>query len=240
MSVEIVTENSVGEASVARSNRKAFDDARVFVVNVIGSAGCGKTSLLLAILRGLGHATRVGVITAHPTSHKDADRMAALAGRVVHVSTVEGQCLTAGHARGILDRLDLSKLDLLLVENLSSLVGPCDHDLGEHRRVAVFSVAGGDDKLTKYAHVVAWADVLLLNKTDLLASFPFDLDRFRDEIRRINPQTALFEVSALTGDGLAPFLAWLRWQSHKGPSATAAPKQASTGTSDVAEIEESR
>ena len=112
-------------------------------------------------------------------------------------------------------RLDLDHLDLLLVENVSSLVGPAEHDLGELKRVAVFSVAAGDDKLQKYQDVVRWADVVLLNKTDLLASFPFEVGTFRRRLRRINPRVALFELSARNGEGIDCWSGWLRWESHR-------------------------
>ena len=214
MQFEII-DQSLGESDAARLNRKLFARDQVFAVNVVGGAGCGKTALILETLRGLRRTTHVGVIAAHPTSHRDTERLAGLADCAVHVNTAEGECLTARHVRQALKPVDLRKLDLLLIENISSLIGTADHDLGEAKRVAIFSVAAGDDKPAKYAHVVKWADVVVLSKIDLLPSFPFDLASFRTDVRRINPAAAAFELSVVTGEGMDSWLAWLRWQSHK-------------------------
>jgi hydrogenase nickel incorporation protein HypB len=200
--------------AVARANRSRLERERVFAVNIVGGAGSGKTSLIQATLQRLSRATRTAVITADPSSHTDAQRLAALAGECVHVDTGQGHGVEAPAIADALTRLDLATVDLLLIENVSSLIGPCENDLGETKRVAVFSVAAGDDKLAKYADVVQWADVLVLNKVDLLASFEFDLDSFRQNVRRINPNVACFELSARTGEGIDAWVSWLRWESH--------------------------
>ena len=201
--------------SIATANRQRLARAGVAALNIIGSAGCGKTSLIRATLQSLAGSVRVGVTTADPESRQDAQRLAGLADQVVHVNTGHGRCLDAALFSQALDKLDLDRLDLLLVENVSSLIGPTEHVLGELKRVAVFSIAAGDDKLQKYQDVVQWADVVLLNKTDLLASFPFDTGTFRRRLRRISPRVALFELSARSGDGIDCWAGWLRWESHR-------------------------
>jgi hydrogenase nickel incorporation protein HypB len=188
----------------------------VFAVNIVGGPGCGKTSLIRATLEGIDAGRRVGAIAADPSSHEDSDRLEGYASQIVQVNTGPGHCLDAAQFRDALDRLDLDSLDLLLVENVSSLIGPTEFDLGECKRVAMFSVAAGDDKLVKYSDAVSWADVVVLNKTDLLDSFPFRIECFRNQVRGANPQAALFEMSNLTSDGVEPWLSWLRWESHRG------------------------
>ena len=200
--------------AIANANRNCLQRHRIFTVNIVGGAGCGKTSLIQATLQRLSRATRTAVITADPSSHSDAQRLAALAGQCVHIDTGQGHRLEAPAIADALTRLDLTSVDLLLIENGSSLIGPCENDLGETKRVAVFSVAAGDDKLTKYADVVKWADVLVLNKIDLLASFGFDIESFRQNVRRINPNVACFELSARTGEGIDAWVSWLRWKLH--------------------------
>ena len=212
MKVQII-DPEMSEVDVAHLNRECLERSGVSAVNIVGGPGCGKTSLILATLEQLLPSTRVGVITADPDSHRDADELAQLAGGVVQVNTGQGRLLNAALVQSAIRQLELDRLDLLLIENVSTLVGPPAHDLGEGKRVAVFSVAAGDDKADKYRDVVRWADVLVLNKIDLLMSASFDLPRFRSEVRRLNPVIALFEVSARTGAGLEWWAAWLRWEA---------------------------
>jgi hydrogenase nickel incorporation protein HypB len=216
MTIKTIQQSASAVESIGCANRERLERAGVAAVNIIGSAGCGKTSLIRATLQCLAGSVRVGVITADPDSRRDAERLAGLADQVVHVNTGHGRCLDAALFGEALDKLDLDRLDLLLIENVSSLIGPTDHDLGETKRVAVFSVAAGDDKLQKYQDVVRWADVVLLNKIDLLASFTFDMGFFRRRLRRINPRVALFELSVRGGEGIDCWAGWLRWESHRG------------------------
>ena len=200
--------------TLAERNRARFERGGVFAVNIVGGPGCGKTSLIRATLAGIDAGRRVGVLTADSDPHGDANCLAGCAGQVLQLNTGARHWLDAAGVSDALDELDLASLDLLLIENVSALIGPTEFDLGEYKRVGMFSVATGDDKLVKYSDVVRWADVVVLNKTDLLASLPFSLERFRDQVRRVNPHAALFEMSTLSGDGLEPWLSWLRWQSH--------------------------
>ena len=201
-------------AAAAQANRRRFEQSGVFAVNLVGGPGCGKTSLIRRTAECIDAGRCVGVIVADPDSHADADALKDSACRVAAVHTAPCDCLDARELHDALDRIDIDSLDLLLIENVSSLIGPTACDLGERKRVAVFSVAAGDDKLLKYPDVVRWADVVVLNKTDLLESFRFDLESFRDGVARVNPGAALFEMSTLTGEGVEPWLSWLRWESH--------------------------
>jgi hydrogenase nickel incorporation protein HypB len=203
--------------TAAQDNRRRFEQSGVFAVNLVGGPGCGKTSLIRRTVECIDAGRRVGVIVADPDSHVDGDALKGSACRVAEVRTAPCGCLDARDLRDALDHIDPDSLDLLLIENVSTLIGPAECDLGECKRVAVFSVAAGDDKLLKYPDVVRWADVVVLNKTDLLESFRFNLGRFRNEVTRVNPGAALFEMSTLTGEGVDPWLSWLRWESHRVP-----------------------
>jgi hydrogenase nickel incorporation protein HypB len=202
----------------AQDNRRRFEQSGVFAVNLVGGPGCGKTSLIRRTVECIDAGRHVGVIVADPDSHVDADALKGSACRVAEVRTAPCGCLDPRELRDALDRIDLDSLDLLLIENVSTLIGPTACDLGECKRVAVFSVAAGDDKLLKYPDVVRWADVVVLNKIDLLKSFPFRIDAFRRHVAAVNPDAALFEMSTLTGEGVEPWLSWLRWESHRVPS----------------------
>jgi hydrogenase nickel incorporation protein HypB len=216
MPAKTLYRNNVQDAAarIASANRARLERQGVFAVNIVGGAGCGKTTLIEATLRRLTPVTRTAVITADPNSRGDAERLRGLAVQCAHIDTGPGRCLKANQIHDALNQLKLGALDLLLIENVSSLIGPPENDLGESKRVAVFSVAAGDDKLSKYADVVRWADVLVLNKSDLLASFEFDLHAFRQRLRRVKPDIACFELSALNGEGIDAWVSWLRWESH--------------------------
>jgi hydrogenase nickel incorporation protein HypB len=216
MTATTATGLAVPKLELACANHRRLADAGVFAVNLIGGPGCGKTALLQATVARLLLKRRIGVIAADPQSRIDADRLAALGDQVLQIGTGMYGLLTPEQVRSALRRMDLGVLDLLLVENVSSLIGPAQFDLGEDARVAMFSVAAGADKPAKYPDVVRCADVVILNKTDLLAIVPFDIEAFRSNVRRLNPRARVIELSALTGDGLDAWLAWLLARSACG------------------------
>lgn len=191
-------------------NRQKLHDANVFTLSIVGGPGCGKTALIDAIIDRLMPDTHVGIIAGDLRSHRDADRIAGHSQQVVQVTMGERTTLDAAHVRDALARLDLTWIDLLLIENVGSLTAPADRDLGQDSTAVIFSVAAGDDKADKHPDLVRSADVILINKTDLLPSVPFDLSAFRADVQRINSLAAVFEVSPLHDRGLTPWLDWLR------------------------------
>ena len=201
----------------ARENRERLRLAGVYSVNLIGGPGCGKTSLIEATIRRLLLKRRVGAIAADPHSRYDADRLLRLGHQVLHVDPGGRAELTAAHLRSALRQLDLSALDLLLIENVSSLIGPSGVDLGEDVKVGVFSVAAGHDKPARNPDVVCCAAAVVLNKIDLLKITPFELGAFRETVARCNPAAAVFEMSTLTGDGVD---AWVEWVLSHAAGAT--------------------
>ncbi|MEZ0268385.1 MAG: hydrogenase nickel incorporation protein HypB [Phycisphaerae bacterium] len=207
---QIVPTSTGADASDASAVRDLIRGAGAFAVNLVGGAGCGKTSLIKATVERLILDRRIGVITADPGTRHDFDRLAGCAERVVQVETGPEGALRPGHVRAALGRFDLGRLDFLLIENVSSLIGPERFDLGQDATACVFSVAAGDDKAAKYPAIVRMADVVLLNKTDLLDVMRFDVPAFRAGVRRLNPAAPLLELSTLRGDGLDAWLAWLR------------------------------
>jgi hydrogenase nickel incorporation protein HypB len=210
---------------VARLNRDALRDAGVLTVNILGGPGCGKTSLIAATIERVGHDIHAGVITCDIGSgtrpEHDADRLSAASDQVVQVNTGQGGVVEASHIHDALQWLDLQWLDLLFIENVGTLALPGIRDLGEDLAAVVFSVAAGDDKADRHPELVRAADVVLLNKTDLLKSVPFDLEAFEADVRRINPAAHLIEVCALRGDGIDKWVQWLKSQVvHGTPKAS--------------------
>jgi hydrogenase nickel incorporation protein HypB len=197
---------SEADRLIARANRERLDRAGAFAVNVAGGLGCGKTSLFDATVDRLASERRVGVVSADPGPGRGTN----VGTNVVHVDPGFGRALCARHVEPALVRLCPGGIDLLLIENVGSLAGPDAIDLGEHARVAIFSVAAGHGKATEHPNIVRWADVVLLNKVDLLAGGGFDLRAFRAALGRLNAGAEYFELSTRTGEGLDAWIAWLR------------------------------
>ena len=194
---------------VAGLNRQILHRAGIYTVDLIGAPGCGKTSLLEATLRRLKDRLRLGVIVGDLATQRDADRMARWCDQVVQINTGKGCHLEANHVHQALARLDLSRIDLLFIENVGNLICPVGFDLGQDAKVGMFSVSEGDDKPAKHPYIVCESAVLLLNKTDLLPYVPFNLEVFRGDIRRLNPTAPLFELSVVKEEQLDPWLRWL-------------------------------
>jgi hydrogenase nickel incorporation protein HypB len=196
---------------IAQMNRAALREAGVLTVGLLGGPGCGKTTLIAATVEGLGPGVHAGVIACDIESHRDADRISAISEQVVQVNTGEGGgVIDATHIRDALRWLDLAWLDLLFIEHVGTLALAGAPDVGQDATVTMFSVAGGDDKADKHPELVHAADAVVLNKIDLLTAVPFDLSAFRRDVERIKPGCELIELSALKGEGLEQWVAWLR------------------------------
>jgi hydrogenase nickel incorporation protein HypB len=198
---------------LAAENRKQFDAHGCFVVNLMSAPGSGKTAILERTLLGLRGRLRPGVIEGDVLGTLDADRLAPLGAPVVQINTdphFGGEChLDARMIRNALAALRLEGLDLVLIENVGNLVCPAEFKVGEDRKVMVLSVAEGDDKPLKYPLMFRVADLLLLNKIDLLGHVDFDPGRFRANVARVNPGLPVLELSAKTGHGLQAWIEWL-------------------------------
>jgi hydrogenase nickel incorporation protein HypB len=194
---------------IAAALRTDFERRGIFAVDVIGAPGCGKTALLEATLRALGGRRRAAVLVGDLTTRRDADRLARWCDQVVQISTGQGCHLEAGQVRDALAQVDLGRVDVLFIENVGNLICPVGFDLGQAAKVGIFSATEGDDKPGKHPYLVQTADLLLLNKIDLLPHLPFDRAAFEADVRLLNPKVPLFEVSAVSGEGLDAWLAWL-------------------------------
>jgi hydrogenase nickel incorporation protein HypB len=197
---------------IAAMNRDDFRRAGAFVVDVLGAPGCGKTALIERSIQSLAPGTRVGVMVGDLATQRDADRIARYTEPVVQVNTGKTCHLEANHVRRALASLDLTRLDLLFIENVGNLICPVGFDLGQDVKVGMFSVAGGDDKAAKHPYLVCESSLLLLNGIDLLPYVPFDLAGFRHDVQRLKPGARLLELSAKTGEGLE---AWIGWLIHQ-------------------------
>lgn len=194
---------------VAARNRGWLAGRGVRAFNVMSSPGAGKTTLLVRTLADLGERLRAGVIEGDQETSLDADRIRAVGRPVIQINTGAGCHLDADMLRRGLDALDPETGSTVFIENVGNLVCPALFDLGETAKVVVVSVTEGDDKPQKYPHMFMAADLVIVNKSDLLPYVDFDVDECLRRIRQVNPRTDFLTVSATTGEGLAAWYDWL-------------------------------
>lgn len=195
---------------LAASNRKRLDNAGIFAINLMASPGAGKTSLITRTVEALRDDFRIGAVDGDIATTLDADRIAALGIPAVQVNTGGACHLDAVMLQEALPQLPLEELDLLIVENVGNLVCPASFELGVHRKVLIASVPEGDDKPYKYPVMYRGVDAVVLNKTDVLDAFDFDVDYFRRGVEALNPGLRFLPLSCKTGEGLEAWLNWLR------------------------------
>ncbi len=195
--------------SYAAENRRNFDEHGIFALNLVSGPGAGKTSLLVKTIERLKGQVAISVVEGDQQTSNDAERIRATGVAALQINTGKG-CHLDGHMVGhALERLQPAEDSLFLIENVGNLVCPAAFDLGEHHKVAILSVTEGEDKPLKYPDMFCAADVMLLNKCDLLPYLDFDADLAEANARRVNPELTIFRVSASSGEGLAAWLAWI-------------------------------
>ena len=196
---------------LAATVRDRLRENGVTALNLVSSPGAGKTLLLERTLAELGEELRIAVVAGDVQTHNDASRLEALTDRLVQAVVTGGAChMDARQVSTALDAIDLDRTDLVFIENVGNLVCPASWDLGEAEKVVLFSVPEGEDKPVKYPRMFREAGCAVLNKIDLLPSVPFDLDRAIGYLREVNPEQQLFLTSALSGEGLDEWYAYLR------------------------------
>ena len=193
----------------AAENRAWLAERGIFALNLVSSPGSGKTSLLMRTLQLLGGRVPAAVIEGDQQTEFDAERIRATGVPALQINTGKGCHLDADMVARALPRMELAADSLLLIENVGNLVCPAAFDLGEAHKVAIFSVTEGEDKPLKYPDMFAAADLMLLNKTDLLPYLAFDTERAIDFALRVNPRLRVIRTSATTGEGLDEWIAWI-------------------------------
>ena len=210
MKVKVVTNILEANDRIAAENKKIFDEADVYVINIMSGPGAGKTSLLERTIRGLDGAMKIGVIEGDIAGTDDAERIGKLGTPVIQINTGGGCHLDANMIREVLDDLPLKDLDLLIIENVGNLVCPAEFKLGEDMKVMLLSIAEGHDKPLKYPLMFQESSALLLNKIDLLPYTNVDMEKIKKDSLSLNPQLKIFEVSCKTGEGISGWTTWLQ------------------------------
>lgn len=194
---------------LATENRAKLDSAHIYALNFMASPGAGKTSLIEQTIHRLSGQMAIAVIDGDIATSLDADRAAAAGAKAVQINT-GGEChLDAVMLQGALKQLDLSRYDLLIVENVGNLVCPASFQLGTHNSILIASVPEGDDKPYKYPGMYRGVDALVINKIDLLPYVSFDMDYFRRGVEILNPGVVIFPISCRTGEGLDSWINWV-------------------------------
>ena len=197
----------------ALRNRQFLAEQKKLCLNMISSPGSGKTTILARTISELKDKIKIGVIEGDIQTDLDAERIRATAAPVVQINT-NGAChLSAAQVSDALEKLPVSNLDLIFIENVGNLVCPSAFELGENGKIVVLSVAEGDDKPAKYPAIFAKSKVLLINKIDLLEAVgqvDFDIERAKADARKLNKGIEIFPISAKTGAGFGGWCKWLK------------------------------
>ena len=205
----------------ARDNRRALAAKGVFALNFVSSPGSGKTTLLVRTIEALKGRLAVSVIEGDQQTSNDAERIRATGAPAIQINTGKGCHLDAHMVGHAIETLDPAPNSTLFIENVGNLVCPAGFDLGEAHKVVVLSVTEGEDKPLKYPDMFVAADLLLLNKSDLLPHLDFDVGLCLANALRVNPRLQTLVVSARTGEGLAAFVAWIEASAARRAAALA-------------------
>jgi hydrogenase nickel incorporation protein HypB len=199
--------------ALAQANRARFDQSGTYVINMMSSPGAGKTALLERTLERMRSKLRLGVLEGDVQTTLDADRLARFHIPLVQVNTdpgFGGEChLDANMVRSGLSELPLHEVDVLVIENVGNLVCPAEFKVGEDVRVMVYSITEGEEKPLKYPLMFRSADLVLVNKMDLLEPLDFDLEQFLGNLDAVNRGVEYILTSARTGQGVEEWCSWL-------------------------------
>jgi hydrogenase nickel incorporation protein HypB len=194
----------------ANDNRSYLAEHGIFALNLVSSPGSGKTTLLVKTIEALTSGPKLAVIEGDQQTDNDAARIRATGAPALQINTGKGCHLDACMVGKAMAQLNLNDDSLLLIENVGNLVCPASFDLGEAHKVAILSVTEGEDKPLKYPDMFRAADMMLLNKCDLLPYLTFDADLAVANARRVNPDIQVIRTSATSGEGMEEWLKWIK------------------------------
>lgn len=196
--------------ALAARNRAWFSGREILALNLVSSPGAGKTTLLERTIADLNGGPKFFVIEGDQATTADAERIRAAGAAAVQINTSTGCHLEADMVARGLAELKPAVCSILMIENVGNLVCPALFDLGERAKVVILSVTEGEDKPLKYPHMFRAAEIMVLNKVDLLPYVDFDVSRAIANARQVNPDITVLQLSARTGDGLDAWYQWLR------------------------------
>jgi hydrogenase nickel incorporation protein HypB len=209
MKIDVVENVMQYNKEEAGKNRDIFKKNKILVLNLLSAPGAGKTSLIIETIRKLKGKLNIGVIEGDISSTYDAEKIKSHIDNVVQINT-GGTChLNASMVAKALEKLDLAVLDIIFIENVGNLICPVGFDLGEDFKVLVSSVTEGDDKPIKYPRVFIKADIILLNKIDMIEYNEFNYDFFESNVKKLNPHASILKISCKKDTGLEEWVGWI-------------------------------
>lgn len=209
MEIKLMKDIYDSNEEIAAQNREKLSQEGILTVNILGSPGAGKTSLLEASSILLKDKIQLAVIEGDLSTARDADRIGAHSIPVIQINTNGGCHLDAKMISKVLPGFNLGEIDLMIIENVGNLVCPATFDLGEDFKIVVLSIAEGEDKPVKYPRTFLEAQAVVINKVDLLDFSDVDIETLKNDILNINPQIKIFEVSCRLREGLDAWTDWL-------------------------------
>lgn len=210
MKVKVVTRILEANDRIAVENRKLFNNAGVYVINLMSAPGAGKTSIIEVTVKNIIKNLRIGVVEGDIAGTDDAQRVEGLGIPVVQINTGGACHLDANMINEAITDLPLKDLDLLIIENVGNLVCPAEFKVGEDMKVMILSITEGDDKPLKYPLMFQESSALILNKIDLLPYTDADIEKIKRNSLSLNPSLKIFEVSCKTGEGISEWTGWLQ------------------------------
>lgn len=197
---------------IARRNRQILNEKQIFTVNMLGSPGAGKTSILENIIKNITKEFNMGVIEGDLYTSKDGERISKHNVEVVQLNTEGESHLEATMIDKALREMDLDALDFLVIENVGNLVSTAKHDLSEDVKIVVMSVTEGNDKPMKYQMIFKEASIVILNKIDMLSYTDFNMNEFYNDLYSINNNLKVFEISCRENFGVKEVSDYLIWR----------------------------
>ena len=194
----------------AEKLRQELKEKKTFLINLMSAPGSGKTTLLSRVITDLKDELKIAVLEADIDASVDAEKIEALGAKSIQLHT-DGMChMDAGMSRQGIEEIGVDEIDLAFLENVGNLICPAEFDTGASKNVMILSVPEGDDKPLKYPLMFETSNALVVSKIDALPYFDFDMEKLYERVRRLNPDIAVFPVSAKTGEGMEAFENWLR------------------------------
>jgi len=215
MKIRLVENVLKANEAVAADTRRCLDEAGLLAINLMSSPGSGKTTLLEKTIPALGPDHPCAVLVGDLQTSRDAERLGPTGADVTQINTGTGCHLDAAQVAEGMNGLDLGRLAFLFIENVGNMVCPASFDLGEHIKAVLLSIPEGDDKVAKYPTLFQQADIILINKIDLIGVLDFDRERVLADISKLNTRAPVIETSCKTGNGLDKWQVWLNEQRDR-------------------------
>ncbi|AGK96642.1 hydrogenase nickel incorporation protein HypB [Clostridium pasteurianum] len=209
MEIKVVKQILEWNKDCSNEIKEILKNKNVYLINVMGSPGTGKTSLIIEFIKNLKDKYNIAIIEGDIAGQVDAEKIDSLGISVVQLNT-DGAChLEAMSIKNVLEYFDLNEIDIILIENIGNLVCPAEFDIGEDMKIAILSIPEGDDKVEKYPLLFSRANAIVLNKYDMMPYFDFDDEKVERNIKRLNFASDVFKVSSRTGEGLNSLVTYI-------------------------------